>query len=69
MALTSEEKILRKVIITSAITGAGALPTMSDYLPITPKQIADDAVKSYEAGARSSTSTPVIQPTENRHLT
>jgi uncharacterized protein (DUF849 family) len=47
----SEEEILRKVIITAAMTGQGATPTMSEYLPITPKQIADDAVKAYEAGA------------------
>ena len=47
----SEEKILRKVIITSAITGAGPTPTMSPYLPITPKQIIADAVAAYNAGA------------------
>jgi len=47
----SEEKVLRKVIITAAITGQGATPIMSEYLPLTPKQIADDAVKAYEAGA------------------
>jgi uncharacterized protein (DUF849 family) len=47
----SEEKVLRKVIITSAITGQGATPAMSEYLPLTPQQIADDAVKAYEAGA------------------
>jgi uncharacterized protein (DUF849 family) len=47
----NEERVLRKVIITSAITGAGPTPSMSDYLPLTPKQIADDAVKAYEAGA------------------
>jgi uncharacterized protein (DUF849 family) len=47
----SEEEILRKVIITAAMTGQGATPTMSEYLPLTPKQIADDAVKAYEAGA------------------
>lgn len=46
-----EEKILRKVIITAAVTGAGPTPTMSPYLPITPQQIADDAIKAYEAGA------------------
>jgi len=40
-----------KVIITAAITGGIHTPTMSPYLPITPKQIADDAVKAYEAGA------------------
>ena len=47
----TEEKILRKVIITAAITGQGPTPSMSDYLPITPEQIADDALKAYEAGA------------------
>jgi len=46
-----EEQTLRKVIITAAITGQGATPTMSDYLPLTPKQIADDAVHAFEAGA------------------
>lgn len=47
----SEEKTIRKVIITAAVTGAGPTPTMSPYLPVTPKQIADDAVKAHEAGA------------------
>jgi uncharacterized protein (DUF849 family) len=46
-----EEKVLRKVIITAAITGQGATPIMSEFLPLTPKQIADDAVKAYQAGA------------------
>ena len=45
------EKVLRKVIITAAVTGQGPTPSMSDYLPATPKQIADDAAKAYEAGA------------------
>ncbi len=40
-----------KVVITAAITGSIHTPTMSPYLPITPQQIADDAVKAYEAGA------------------
>jgi uncharacterized protein (DUF849 family) len=40
-----------KVIITAAITGAVHTPTMSPYLPITPEQIADEAVKAAEAGA------------------
>ncbi len=51
ISLRSEEKLLRKVIITSAITGQGATPIMSEYLPLTPQQIADDAVKAWEAGA------------------
>jgi len=41
----------KKVIITAAITGGAHTPSMSPYLPITPEQIADDAVKAYEAGA------------------
>ena len=45
------EKVLRKVIITAAVTGQGPTPTMSDYLPYTPEKIADDAVKACEAGA------------------
>ena len=40
-----------KVIITAAITGSIHTPTMSPYLPITPQQIADEAVRAYEAGA------------------
>jgi uncharacterized protein (DUF849 family) len=42
---------LAKVIITAAITGGIHTPSMSPYLPITPKQIADEAVRAYEAGA------------------
>jgi len=49
--LGTNEAILRKVIITAAITGTVHTPTMSDYLPLTPKQIADDAVRACEAGA------------------
>jgi len=40
-----------KVIITAAITGGVHSPTMSPYLPITPKEIADEAVRTYKAGA------------------
>jgi len=40
-----------KVIITAAITGSIHVPTMSPYLPITPKEIADEAVRAWEAGA------------------
>ena len=42
---------MSKIIITAAITGSVHIPTMSDYLPLTPEQIVEDAVKSYEAGA------------------
>ena len=40
-----------KVIINCAITGSIHIPTQSPYLPITPQQIADEAVKAAEAGA------------------
>jgi uncharacterized protein (DUF849 family) len=42
---------MSKVIITAAITGSIHTPTMSEHLPITPKQIADEAVRAWEAGA------------------
>jgi uncharacterized protein (DUF849 family) len=41
----------RKVIITAAITGAVHIPSMSEYLPITPEQIIDEAVAAHKAGA------------------
>jgi len=42
---------MNKRIITAALTGAIHTPSMSPYLPVTPKQIIEDAVRSYEAGA------------------
>ena len=45
------DKYVRKAIITAAITGAVHSPSMSEYLPLTPEQITDEAVRSYEAGA------------------
>ena len=41
----------RKVIITCAITGAIHTPTMSPHLPVTPEQIAEQAIGAAEAGA------------------
>jgi uncharacterized protein (DUF849 family) len=41
---------MEKIIVTAAITGSVHTPTMSPYLPITPQQIADEAVRVYEAG-------------------
>ena len=41
-----------KVIITCAVTGAIHTPTMSDALPITPDQIAEQAIGAAEAGRR-----------------
>ena len=40
-----------KAIITAALTGSIHTTSMSEYLPITPRQLADEAVRSYEAGA------------------
>ena len=40
-----------KVIITCAVTGGIHTPTMSDALPITPSEIAEQAVAAAEAGA------------------
>lgn len=40
-----------KVIVSAAITGSVHTPSMSPYLPITPEEIANDAIKAAEAGA------------------
>ena len=40
-----------KTIVTCAITGAIHSPCMSPYLPITPEQIATEAIAAAEAGA------------------
>jgi uncharacterized protein (DUF849 family) len=40
-----------RVIITCAVTGAIHTPSMSPYLPITPDQIAAEAIAAAEAGA------------------
>jgi uncharacterized protein (DUF849 family) len=42
---------MSKAIITAAITGSIHTPTMTPHLPITPKEIADETVRAYEAGA------------------
>ena len=38
-------------IITAAITGGDIVPSQSPYLPITPKQISDEALRCADAGA------------------
>jgi uncharacterized protein (DUF849 family) len=40
-----------KQIITAAITGAIHIPTQTEHLPITTKEIADEAVRAAESGA------------------
>lgn len=40
-----------KTVITAALTGSIHTPSMSPYLPVTPKEIADEAIRSFDAGA------------------
>jgi uncharacterized protein (DUF849 family) len=40
-----------KVIITCAVTGSIHTPSMSPYLPLTPKQVAEEAIAAAKAGA------------------
>lgn len=44
-------KRTNKVIITCAVTGSIHTPSMSPHLPITPDEIADQAIAAAEAGA------------------
>lgn len=41
----------KSVIITCAVTGSIHTPTMSDFLPITPNEIAEGAIAAADAGA------------------
>ncbi|HEX2138543.1 MAG TPA: 3-keto-5-aminohexanoate cleavage protein [Woeseiaceae bacterium] len=42
---------MSKVIITCAVTGSIHTPTMSPYLPVTPEEVADQAIAAAQAGA------------------
>ena len=44
-------QLANKVVITCAITGSIHTPTMSDALPITPDEIATQAIDAAAAGA------------------
>ncbi|AWI85652.1 3-keto-5-aminohexanoate cleavage protein [Alloyangia pacifica] len=44
-------KAPRKVIVTCAVTGGIHTPSMSPHLPVTPDQIAEQAIEAAEAGA------------------
>ncbi len=44
-------KQARKVVITCAVTGSVHTPSMSPHLPVTPDQIAAEAIAAAEAGA------------------
>lgn len=41
----------RKVIITCAVTGSAHVPSMSEYLPLTPEDIKAQAIEAAQAGA------------------
>jgi len=45
------ENSVPKIIITCAVTGGIHTPTMSDALPVTPSEIATQAIEAAEAGA------------------
>ncbi|KAA0679855.1 3-keto-5-aminohexanoate cleavage protein [Azospirillum brasilense] len=49
--MTMPKKSARKVIITCAVTGSIHTPSMSPHLPVTPDQIAAEAIDAVEAGA------------------
>jgi uncharacterized protein (DUF849 family) len=44
---------MEKLIITAALTGNITLPTQTPYLPLTPQQIIDEALRATNAGAAS----------------
>lgn len=50
-ALEKGRETMGKVIITAALTGNIHVPSMSPYLPVTPRQLIDEAVRCGEAGA------------------
>jgi uncharacterized protein (DUF849 family) len=43
--------VQRKVIISCAVTGSAHVPSMSEFLPITPSDIASQAIEAAKAGA------------------
>jgi uncharacterized protein (DUF849 family) len=42
---------VEKLIISAAVTGSTTVPSQTPFLPLTPKQIADEAARAAEAGA------------------
>lgn len=42
---------MTKVIITCAVTGGAHTPSMSEHLPVTPEEIADQSIEAAQAGA------------------
>jgi uncharacterized protein (DUF849 family) len=46
-------KKMEKLIISVGVTGSRVVPVQTPYMKITPKEIADDAIRAAEAGAAS----------------
>jgi len=71
-----EELNIEKLIITAAITGNITLPVQTPYLPLSPQQIIDDAVRAANAGAASvhihgrdpKTARPTTEPAVYREI-
>jgi len=67
---------MEKLIITAALTGNITLPTQTPYLPLTPQQIIDEAVRAANAGAASvhihgrdpKTARPTTEPAVYREI-
>lgn len=67
---------MEKLIVTAALTGNITLPTQTPYLPLTPQQIIDDAVRAADAGAASvhihgrdpKTARPTTEPAVYREI-
>jgi uncharacterized protein (DUF849 family) len=68
--------VMEKLIITAAITGNITLPVQTPYLPLTPQQIIEDAVRAANAGAASvhihgrdpKTAKPTTEPAVYREI-
>jgi len=67
---------MERLIITAALTGNITLPTQTPYLPLTPQQIIDEAVRAANAGAASvhihgrdpKTARPTTEPTVYKEI-
>jgi len=44
---------MEKLIITAALTGAVTMPVQTPYLPLSPEEVANEAIRAAEAGAAS----------------
>ncbi len=51
MSSTADKPVDNKIIISCAVTGSIHTPTMSPWLPVTPDEIAEQAIGAAQAGA------------------